>query len=192
MESAMDSPCKGGRTLGQFALVSYLSDPLASFLDRLRLDLDPECSPHAHVTILPPRPMSCEIREALDELIDESRLFPPFDVELGDIRLFPVSNVIYIEIARGERELRKLHGLLEKGRLRYKCRFDFHPHITIGQDLNPELNQQAFEIARDKWNGWDGPKSFTVENLSFVQNVAPLVWVDIQRVPLAVPVPAGK
>ena len=72
MVPAMDSPCRGGRTLGQFALVSYLSDPLASFLDRLRLDLDPKCSPHAHVTILPPRPMTCEIRDALNQLADEN------------------------------------------------------------------------------------------------------------------------
>lgn len=187
----MESPCRGGRTLGQFALVSYLSDPLASFLDRLRLDLDPECSPHAHVTVLPPRPMTCEVKQALTELTIESRLFAPFEVVLGDVQMFPVSNVIYIDIAKGETELRTLHDLLEKGVLNFKCKFDFHPHITIGQDLPPEFHTEALEIARQKWAAWDGPRSFTVEALSFVQNVAPAVWVDIERVPLAMPVPAG-
>jgi 2'-5' RNA ligase len=188
----MDSPCRGGRTLGQFALVSYLSDPLASFLDRLRLDLDPKCSPHAHVTILPPRPMTCEIKQALHQLADETRVFPPFEIELGEVRMFPVSNVIYIDIAKGERELRHLHDRLEKGELRYKCVFDFHPHITIGQDLNPEFNNDAFAIARREWDAYEGPRTFLVESLSFVQNVAPGLWVDIERVPLAVPVHVGE
>ena len=41
-------------TLSQFALVSYIADPLAGFLDDLRVELTPDCNPHAHVTILPP------------------------------------------------------------------------------------------------------------------------------------------
>ena len=188
----MDSPCRGGRTLGQFALVSYLSDPLASFLDRLRLDLDPKCSPHAHVTILPPRPMTCEIKQALQQLADETRVFPPFEIQLGEVRMFPVSNVIYIDIAKGVRELRDLHDRLETGELCYKCAFDFHPHITIGQDLNSEFNQEAFAIARREWDSYDGPRTFLVDSLSFVQNVAPGLWVDIERVPLAVPVHVGE
>jgi 2'-5' RNA ligase len=188
----MYSSCRGGRTLGQFALVSYLSDPLASFLDRLRLDLDPECSPHAHVTILPPRPMTCEVKQALNELNEESRLFPPFEVELGEVRMFPVSDVIYIDLVKGEPDIRALHDLLEKGLLRYKCKFDFRPHITIGQDLAPTFNQEALQIARARWADYKGPRSFVVDSLSFVQNVAPLVWVDIEKVPLALPVPLYK
>src|SRR5439155_762972 len=140
----------------------------------------------------PPRPMTCEIRQALAELAEESRLFPPFEIELGEIRMFPVSNVIYLDVARGEREVRALHELVGKGILYYKCMFDFHPHITIGQDLPPEFNQEALQIARAEWAAYKGPRTFMVDSLSFVQNVAPKVWVDIQRVPLAVPVPVGN
>ncbi|MDQ1473565.1 MAG: hypothetical protein QOJ99_5045 [Bryobacterales bacterium] len=189
--SAMSSPCGGGRTLGQFALVSYLPDPLASFLDRLRLDLDPGCSPHAHVTILPPRPMHGEVKQAIEELTEESRLFPPIEIELGDVQIFPVSNVIYVEIAKGRRDIHALHDLLERGILKHKCVFDFHPHITIAQNLDPEFVEEALRIARAKWAEYQGSRTFVVESLSFVQNIAPGLWLDLARVPLAVPVSAA-
>jgi 2'-5' RNA ligase len=192
MSVAMSSPCRGGRTLGQFALVSYLPDPLAWYLDRLRLDIDPACSPHAHVTILPPRPMHGEVKQAIEQLTEESRSFPPIDIELGDVEIFPASNVIYIELAQGRREIHALHDLLEHGSLKFTCKFEFHPHITIGQDLEPEYVEEALQLARDKWAAYDGPRHFVVEALSFVQNIAPALWLDLARVPLALPVPAGS
>lgn len=187
----MDSPCGGGRTLGQFALVSYLPDPLGSYLDRLRLDLDPSCNPHAHVTILPPRPVTCEVRQALQELVEESQFFPPVEVELGDVEIFPVSNVIYLNLAKGTRAVHALHALLERGSLQYKCVFEFHPHITMAQNLKPGSEEEALRLARAGWAAYDGPRSFVLDSLSFVQNIAPALWLDIARVPLAVPVPAG-
>jgi len=184
----MSSECGGGRTLGQFALVSYLPDPLASFLDRLRLELDPDCKPHAHVTILPPRPFRSEISEAVARLTEEGKTFPPFEITLGDVEIFPVSNVIYLGLATGQRSIRSLHDLMDVGTLYHRCPFDFHPHITIGQDLPPDKVQEAARIARERWAEWTGPRSFTVDALSFVQNVAPYVWLDVARVPLATPV----
>ncbi|MES1257509.1 MAG: 2'-5' RNA ligase family protein [Acidobacteriota bacterium] len=180
-----------GRTLGQFALVSYLPEPLGSFLDRLRLDLDPGCKPHAHVTILPPRPFTDDLGHAIEHLKDEGRLFPPIDIQLGDVEIFPVSNVIFIGLAKGVRGVRKLHDVLDTGGLHYDCPFAFHPHITIGQDLKPECVREAARIAREKWAAYDGPRSFVVDSLSFVQNVAPGLWIDLARVPLASPVSAG-
>ncbi len=187
----MSSVCGGGRTLGQFALVSYLPDPLGPFLDRLRLELDPGCRPHAHVTILPPRPYAHEIRTATEHLTEEGKLFPPFEIQLGDIEIFPVSNVVYVGLAQGEREVRKLHGILDSGELRYHCPFEFHPHITIAQDIPVGDVQEIAWLAREKWAAYRGPRSFLVDSLSFVQNVAPALWLDLARIPLAVPVPAG-
>jgi 2'-5' RNA ligase len=191
MSLEMSLPCGGGRTLGQFALVSYLPDPLASYLDRLRLDLDPDCSPHAHVTVLPPRPMAAEVKQAIAELTEESHEFSPIEVELGDVQIFPVSNVIYIELAKGQRALHALHDSLERGSLKYKCKFEFHPHITIAQNLDPGYVDEALRLARARWAAYNGPHTFVVDSLSFVQNVAADLWLDLARVPLAVPVTAG-
>ena len=51
-----------------FALVSYIPDPLGAFLDDLRLKLAPKCKPHAHITILPPRPICAEPHIAIQEI----------------------------------------------------------------------------------------------------------------------------
>ncbi len=191
IRKAMSCLPGGRRTLNQFALVSYLPDPLAGFLDRLRLDLTPDCSPRAHVTILPPRPLTAEIKESVERLEEECRLFPPFEIRLGSIEIFPKSNVIYISLARGEHELHALHENLNAGQLEYDGPFPYHPHITIAQDITAEQVDALTQIARDRWASWNGPRSFFVERLSFVQNVAPGAWVDLAQIPLAVPVPAG-
>ena len=188
----MQSPNGGARTVNQFALVSYIPDPLGAFLDRLRLDLTPLCNPHAHVTVLPPRPISCEcdLKKLALALETESRIENPFDITLGEIEIFPVTNVIYLSLARGESRLHKLHEHLNIGPLQYTCPFPYHPHITVAQDLTGEQAQELAIAARDRWQAYDGPRRFTVEWLSFVQNVAPGMWVDLARIPLAQPVAA--
>jgi 2'-5' RNA ligase len=188
----MTSACGGGRTLSQFALVSYLPGPLAAFLDRLRLDMDPGCRPHAHVTILPPRPFTGEIREAIDDMTKKARLIEPIEILLGDVDVFPFTNVLYIGLELGEPQIRQLHSLLDSGSLKFCCPFDFHPHITVAQELTKDNVQEAARLARGKWAEYKGSRRFLVESLSFVQNVAPYVWVDLAKVPLASAVPACR
>ena len=60
--------------INSFALVSYIPEPLAGFLDRLRQELVPNCFLRAHVTILPPRPI-CSSPEAAWETV--RTLAPP-------------------------------------------------------------------------------------------------------------------
>ena len=178
----------GGRTLGQFALVSYIPDPLGRFLDDLRTHLTPGSKPRAHVTVLPPRPLTAEIDKTVKRLAEESQSCPPFDVSLGDIKVFPKTNVLYLSLARGEHELHALHENLNTGQLEYDGPFPYHPHVTIAQDISPDDVPRLLEEARRQWAKYDGPRSFPVEILTFVQNVAPLTWVDIAAFPLAVPV----
>ncbi|MDP9169414.1 MAG: 2'-5' RNA ligase family protein [Acidobacteriota bacterium] len=185
----MFCPRGGARTLGQFALVSYLPDPLACFLDRLRRDLTPDCNPRAHVTVLPPRPFSGELQKTIEELSEESRLFPPFEVELGDISVFPVTNVVYLSLKSGERNLHALQENLNAGQLEYDGPYPYHPHITIAQDFDPEQLNAILAAAREGWAKYTGSRWFTVECLSFVQNVAPQTWVDVAKIPLAQPIP---
>src|ERR1039458_6592237 len=53
----MQSEPNGTRPESLYALVIYLSDPLGGFLDDLRLEMVPGCNPHAHISVLPPRPL---------------------------------------------------------------------------------------------------------------------------------------
>ncbi len=176
----------GGRTINQFAVVSYLPSPLAQFLDDLRLRLTPGCNPHAHVTVLPPRPLDCatNLSEAIRELGIQSADFKPFEVRLGAIKIFPVSNVIFAELASGTEELHRLHMRLNSGLVEYVCPFPYHPHITVAQDIPVDEVRQTADQAQAAWEEYSGPRSFVVDDMSFVQNVARNLWVDIARIPL--------
>lgn len=194
--SCSPSPCGNGagRTLNQFALVSYLPDPLGSFLDQLRLELTPRCNPHAHVTVLPPRPLAegLDLRMLTGVMEEEGRLAIPFEITLGEIEIFPVTNVIYLSLARGEHQMRELHGIFNTGSLEFKCMFPYHPHITVAQDLTESHAIELAAIARARWADYKGSRRFSVEWLSFVQNVAPGMWLDLARIPLAQPVLAAR
>ncbi len=176
-----------GRTLNQFALVSYIPEPLASFLDGLRLQLTPGCKPHAHLTLLPPRPYLGDVTAAVAELQVQADHYPCFDVTLGEIEIFPATNVIYLGIRIGEDAVRTLHGKFNSGLLEHNCPFPFHPHVTIAQDFNGATVEEVAQQARDIWATWTGSRTFNVRLLSFVKNVAIGQWDDLASVHLAEP-----
>jgi len=181
----------GEQTLGQFALVSYIPDPLARFLDDLRLELTPGCSPRAHVTVLPPRPLHEDVKDAVQLIVDECRNLPPFRVEPGNIRVFAESNVVYLDIVRGIEELREFYLALNRGPLAYKESFPYHPHITIAQNIPPDQAPRLAAEAKEKWAEYCGPRGFMVSSLSFVQHVAPSIWTDVATIHAGVEVPVG-
>jgi 2'-5' RNA ligase len=193
MESPVGAKASRGveSTLGHFALVSYIPDPLARFLDELRLELTPDCSPHAHITILPPRPLEHGLKAIIHQIAEETRGIPPFWIETDQIEVFDVSNVVYLGLARGTVELKQLYRALNRGFLQYQENFPYHPHITIAQNLSPEDAPRAAAIARERWAAYQGPRGFPVSSLSFVQHVAPGIWADVVAVPLGVEVPVG-
>src|SRR5579863_10541663 len=107
MQSSSGEPGEA-QTVGQFALVAYIPDPLARFLDDLRRELTPGSKPRAHVTILPPRPLQSDLSDTLRQITEDIKGMAPFRVELGEIEIFDASYVIYLGLNRGTRELRQL------------------------------------------------------------------------------------
>lgn len=191
--------CSNGvqTSANQFALVSYIPDPLGNFLDRLRLDLVPGCSPHAHVTILPPRPISADEGQAADELLEIAENFSGFEVELGEVEVFPMSKVIYIGIARGERELKEMYRALNRGALAYQEPFPYHPHITLAQNFPLENLDRLASEASHSWQQYQSssrcssPGSFPVHSLDFVKNLQGACWIDLASIQLR-GVPVGS
>jgi 2'-5' RNA ligase len=180
------------QTVGHFALVSYIPDPLARFLDDLRLELTPGSKPRAHVTILPPRPLHDELAPTIRQMSENLRRATPFRVELGKIEIFEASHVIYLSLASGGAELRRLYSLVNCGCLEYAEMFPYHPHITIAQNILPEDVERMAAHARQKWKNYAGPRDFTVSSLSFVQHVALSIWTDVATLPLGVEVGVGS
>lgn len=170
--------------LSQFALVSYIPDPLGTFLDRLRLELVPGCSPRAHVTVLPPRPVDGDPDRAARQLQKLATRFSGFEVELGDIDIFPISKVIYLDLRRGEPELREMYRALNQGSLAYREPFPYHPHSTVAQNILPESVDCLFRLAQDRWAEYKGPRAFQVHCLDFVKNLYGSCWKDLASIEL--------
>src|SRR5229473_6849924 len=102
----------GQDLVNSFALVAYIPDPLRKFLDELRRELVPGCVPHAHVTILPPRPLSDTPEAAIEAVRSRIPDFSPFEIEVGEVAVFPVSDVVYLTLKKGSRELLRMYQAL--------------------------------------------------------------------------------
>jgi 2'-5' RNA ligase superfamily len=173
---------------GYFALVIYVPDPLGRFLDDLRRDLVPHDNPRAHVSVLPPRSLAVEWQVASGQLRSLSEIWRPFDIELTHIAVFPVTDVIYLELAdEGAGELRRMHAAASRC-LAFSEPFTYHPHVTIAQEIVPERVTAMRERAERLWRDYRGPRRFHAERAIFVQSAPGNCWVDLAEYPLGVPV----
>jgi 2'-5' RNA ligase len=178
-ENGRPSPIPAGEGLNVFALVIYIPGPLGRFLDDLRRELVPHYNPHAHVSVLPPRPLAVDWRAASDEaraLVEGSE---SFEIELTALQIFPSTDVIYLEVGAGASDLRNMHGAMNAGSLAFQEPFAYHPHITLAQDVPHEGVPAAHELARRRWTEYRGSRSFRAERAVFVQNTMTDCWVDL-------------
>jgi len=164
--------------INSFALVSYLPEPLAGFLDRLRQELVPNCFLHAHVTVLPPRPVAAP-NEAWAVVKNLVARFEPFEVRMTDVEVFPVSDVIYVNVEQGGQQLRLMHDVLAVDGLEFTEQFAYHPHVTLAQELKPDELDELVAVARARWAELALDKSFRVEKIAFVQNTRRNEWIDL-------------
>lgn len=174
-----------------YALVAYLPDPLARFLDDLRRELVPGSDPHAHVTLLPPRPLADDA-EALRQVQEYFAHVPPFEVEAGALNVFGCTNVIFLEIGVGREKLVEIHQDLNCGAVNFCAAYPYHPHITLAQELTGDQVPRAAETARKAWAQYPYPRRFLVEKLSFVQNTENNTWLDLATVRLGELVHASR
>jgi 2'-5' RNA ligase len=165
--------------INSFALVSYIPEPLAGFLDRLREELVPNCFLRAHVTILPPRPICSSPEAAWKTVRTLAPRFAPFDVELTQVEVFPVSDVIHIGIGRGREDLERLHAELNVEGMKFAEPYPYHPHVTLAQDLKGDEVDELARVARTRWAESQVPKVFRVEQVFFVQNTRRKQWLDL-------------
>ena len=170
--------------LNVFALVIYIPNPLGLFLDDLRRELAPHYNPHAHVSVLPPRALSVDWRKATDQLRAQAETWRPFDVELTTLGIFRVTDVIYLEVGGGAAELRRMHESTNADALAFNEPFEYHPHITLAQDIPHGQVPEVYDLARRRWEEFRGVRSFRAERAVFVQNTLGNVWTDLADLPL--------
>jgi 2'-5' RNA ligase len=165
--------------LNVYALVIYVPGPLGKFLDDLRRKLVPGCNPHAHVSLLPPRPLAVDWAVASDQVRAVMDGWTPFEIELTGIEIFPVTDVIYIRIGDGAAELGRMHAAMNADSLNFRDPFPYHPHITLAQELPPQTVAPTNELAHRLWREYPGPRRFAAEHAAFVQNSLGNCWIDL-------------
>ena len=165
--------------INSFALIAYVPEPLAGFLDRLRQELVPNCFVRAHVTLLPPRSLSSSPEEAWEAIRAQAAQCAPFEIELAAIDVFPVSDVIYIQVTAGCEKLNQLHEAMNVNGLTSQEEFRYQPHVTLAQDLKPDQVDELVRVARSRWAECPYPRSFRMEKVFFVQNTRGNEWVDL-------------
>lgn len=170
----------------RYALVAYVRDPVAEFVEKLRRELHPQL-PHlaAHLTVLPPRCLQGSehsARELLDEICST---VDPFEITLGDVETFiPVTPTVFIRVAHAAYKMRELHDRLNTKSLAATEEWPYMPHLTIVKMENEEQARNAFKIAHQRWNDYTGLRRIRITELSFVRQDQENCWVDLAPVPL--------
>ncbi|HKN35826.1 MAG TPA: 2'-5' RNA ligase family protein [Terriglobales bacterium] len=187
----------------QYALVAYVKHPVGEFVESLRRELHPEL-PHlpAHVTVLPPRYLVASTggatpppteATALETLGEMCRQVDPFEIVLGEVETFvPVTPTVFIRVAHAGYRMRELHERLNAGIFACREQWPYMPHLTIVKMATEEKALQAFEIARELWNQFQGSRRIAVEELTFVRQGEQNTWVDLAPIPLGRSLVSGK
>ena len=162
-----------------FALVIYIPDPLGRFLDDLRREVVPHCNPRAHVSVLPPRPLAVDWSAATTQVRALTDGCAPFEVEVRDVRVFPVTDVVYLGIGDGFSTLDRMHSSMNRGTLEFREPFSYHPHITLAQEIPHEDVASVQELACRRWAEYRGRRGFRAERAVFVQNTVQNCWIDL-------------
>lgn len=168
----------------RYALVAYLKNPAGEFVEKLRRDLHPDL-PHlaAHLTLLPPRPLSGDESSSLQTLERVCGAEEPFHVTLGEVETFvPVTPTVYIRVAAGAERMSALHQKLNTEALRYAEEWPYIPHLTIAKMGAEDQARAAYEIARYRWSGHTVSRRILLDKLTFVREDAQNCWVDIAPV----------
>jgi 2'-5' RNA ligase len=173
------------RLTNSYALVTYIPGRLGDFLSQLRNELVPGCNLHSHVTFLPPRHLKSDRSTAWNTISAVCERWSPFSIELTDVELFPGTNVAYLALGDGRMLVEEFHRQLNQGPLHFTEPFAFHPHITLAQGV-PECDVcDVRELAVRRWGEFQGERSFLVDEIAFVHNVAGTEWVDLNALALS-------
>ncbi|HVN20115.1 MAG TPA: 2'-5' RNA ligase family protein [Dongiaceae bacterium] len=170
----------------RYALVAYLKSPAGEFVENLRRELHPDLPQlAAHLTVLPPRPLRGSEGAALQVLERICGEEEPFEVTLGPVETFiPVTPTIFIRIDACAEHMSNLHRKLNTAELEFQEEWPYIPHLTIAKMGSEQPAQSAFQIARQRWQEYNGSRRILLERLTFVREESPNCWVDLAPIQL--------
>lgn len=91
-----------------------------------------------HVTLLPPTEVAAADIEQIDAHLREVAAHAgPFRIELRGTDSFrPVSEVVFVPLVQGASACAALANAVRQGPLRRDLEFSYHPHVTLGHDID--------------------------------------------------------
>jgi 2'-5' RNA ligase len=178
----------------QYALVAYVRNSLGKFVESMREELHPDHthSP-AHITILPPRSLAGSEEEALRGLRERLADTEAFQVRVGEVETFhPTTPTVFLRVERDAHRIRDLHDRLNIGPLGCAEPWPFMPHLTIVKMPEAVQTQDALEESRRRWKQFQGGRTATISDVTFVREGTGGHWVDIATIPLKARASASK
>ena len=101
----------------------------------------------AHVTLLPPTAITTARLPVVEEHLRAVAVAErPFELVLRGSGTFrPLSPVIFVPLAAGICACERLEAKVRSGPLARELKFNYHPHVTVAQDLDEVALDKAFE-----------------------------------------------
>ena len=99
-----------------------------------------------HVTLLPPTEVPVADRAEISaHLARVAATHPPFDMHLSGTGTFrPVSEVVFVAVARGIADCELIATDVRTGPLERPLHFPYHPHVTVAHDVPGEMLDMAY------------------------------------------------
>lgn len=154
---------------------THLQDKRASYGDPLAHLVPP------HVTLLGPTAVDADERAALVAHLERvAGRMAPFPMVLRGTGTFrPVSDVVFVQVARGISECEQLEGAVRGARWGEPAAFPYHPHVTVAHDVG----EDALDTAFDDLAGWSA--EFVVDSFHLYERGADGAWVPLREFVLA-------
>ena len=137
----------------------------------------------AHITLLGPTEVPAEeLGDLADHLRTAARSVDPFVVVLRGTGTFrPVSDVVFVQVARGIAACEQLEQAIGKGRWGAELAFPYHPHVTVAHDVTEaELDRAFDELAQFV-------ATFEVRGFHLYVKDDGGSWVPVREFPLGAP-----
>jgi 2'-5' RNA ligase len=133
-----------------------------------------------HVTLLPPTEVAAADRTLIRaHLAEVARAHPPFDMHLSGTGTFhPVSDVVFIAVARGIGNCELLANDVRRGPLARSLSFPYHPHVTVAHDVAADMLEFAYSGLADL------SAEFRVEHFTEFEQTHDGTWAVAREYPL--------
>jgi len=104
-----------------------------------------------HVTLLPPTVVEADQLDLVEKHLQQAATtVVPFTMRLLGTGTFrPISEVVFVQVSSGIAECELLERAVRAEPIDRKLEFPYHPHVTVGHDIDPSRLDEAFDGLRD-------------------------------------------